>query len=485
MNRQCIRLPAAALALLLLSLSGTILAAPQEGPRTTPQPPAGAEKKRQIEAEIDKQVDGYDLAPHPLPPVPDNPPPHEGAMIGYPHTIGPTDLLLVEVLEALPGRPISGERLVRTDGTISLGFYGDVHVAGLNCEQAKVKIIRQLRKYLNDEVLGLIELLPPEQDEKASQPEEKGRRERLPPPPKADEKPSRPGADRRQRNDDDQPRTLPLSHGSRGVRRAKGIRSLPAVLRQSKRIERVARNRDQDEKKTEEQRQPVKVPLEAGGQITITIEVQAKEKEKVEEAGGGFHQGRPISAEDSDRVFVDVTAYNSKNYFVLGDVGAPGRLPFVGNETVLDALQFAGGLLHTAEPKDIRLVRPARGGKPARVYKVDLVAIRDRGDVTSNFQIFPGDRLVVGRNEVVKKTIEVDRLASAMQTIINSILQESFALRSIHTLNPENYDANIRSLVEFWIQEMKRPGAQLDENTIREALIRRLNLKPEKATDKK
>src|SRR5207253_179463 len=44
------------------------------------------------------------------------------------YVVEPPDLLLVEVLEALPGRPISGERLVRPDGRISLGFYGDVYV---------------------------------------------------------------------------------------------------------------------------------------------------------------------------------------------------------------------------------------------------------------------------------------------------------------------------------------------------------------------
>ena len=34
-------------------------------------------------------------------------------------------------------------------------------------------------------------------------------------------------------------------------------------------------------------------------------------------------------------------------------------------------------------------------------------------------------------------------------------------------------------LVEFWIQEMKRPeGAKLDEQTLREALIKRLQIKP-------
>ena len=47
------------------------------------------------------------------------------------YVVEPPDLLLVEVLEALPGRPISGERLVRPDGKISLGFYGEVYVAGL------------------------------------------------------------------------------------------------------------------------------------------------------------------------------------------------------------------------------------------------------------------------------------------------------------------------------------------------------------------
>ena len=48
--------------------------------------------------------------------------------------IEPPDMILVEVLEALPGRPISGERLVRPDGKISLGFYGEIYVAGLTID---------------------------------------------------------------------------------------------------------------------------------------------------------------------------------------------------------------------------------------------------------------------------------------------------------------------------------------------------------------
>jgi polysaccharide biosynthesis/export protein len=73
------------------------------------------------------------------------------------YTVDPPDLLLVEVLVALPGRPISGERLVRPDGKISLGFYGDVYVAGLTVPEVKEKIIRHMQKFLTDEALGLAE----------------------------------------------------------------------------------------------------------------------------------------------------------------------------------------------------------------------------------------------------------------------------------------------------------------------------------------
>ncbi len=73
-----------------------------------------------------------------------------------PILVKPGDILLIEVLEALPGRPIVGERLVRPDGTISLDFYGDLKVAGLTRDQIKVKVIEHLRKHLDDEVLGLV-----------------------------------------------------------------------------------------------------------------------------------------------------------------------------------------------------------------------------------------------------------------------------------------------------------------------------------------
>jgi protein involved in polysaccharide export with SLBB domain len=462
----------------MLLLAASALRARQETPKPAPSPfDAGqreaekkAEEKREAERKkvteaLDKMLEAYDLKPHPLPAIPDDPPPVEGAMINYPLVIQPPDLLLVEVLEALPGRPVSGERLVRHDGTISLGFYGDVHVAGLTLPQAKVKIIKHLRTFLSDDVLGLIDTSEAEAPAGG------------PPPPTPvvpkQQVPEKKEEPKQARESGDRLRVVPTAQGSRS------IRSAAASSRSAAKV-RLAGRAEAQEPKQDEAAKQVKIPLDAGGQVKITIEVQAgnQEPEAVAPAESDVGPGQPIPAERSERVFVDVTAYNSANYYVQGDVTAPGRLPFTGSETVLDALQFAGGLIQTAEPRDIRLVRPARGDKPAKVFKVDLEAIRDRGDVTSNYQIFPGDRLVVGRNDVVKKTIEIDRLSAPLQTAISSMMQESFLLRSLKTNNPENHEAILKDLVEFWIQEMKRPEAKLDEQTLRDALIKRLQIKP-------
>ena len=87
--------------------------------------------------------------------------PREFRKVSMPdYVVEPPDLILVEVLEALPGRPISGERLVRPDGKITLGFYGEVYVAGLTISEIKEKLILHLRKQMPDEVLGLIEQDP-------------------------------------------------------------------------------------------------------------------------------------------------------------------------------------------------------------------------------------------------------------------------------------------------------------------------------------
>ncbi len=94
-----------------------------------------------------------------------------------------------------------------------------------------------------------------------------------------------------------------------------------------------------------------------------------------------------------------MTAYNSKVYYVQGDVKQPGRLPITGSDTVLDAINYSGGLIPTAAPQNIRLVRPApKGACCEQVLPINLAAIISGGDPTTNYQLMPNDRLVVYRD---------------------------------------------------------------------------------------
>jgi polysaccharide export outer membrane protein len=84
----------------------------------------------------------------------------------------------------------------------------------------------------------------------------------------------------------------------------------------------------------------------------------------------------------------------SKSYYVLGTVTTQGKFPVTGNETVLDAILTAG-LRTNSLPEKAYLVRPHPAGGPDQVLKIDWFGIRERGDTLTNYQIFPGDRIIV------------------------------------------------------------------------------------------
>lgn len=94
------------------------------------------------------------------------------------------------------------------------------------------------------------------------------------------------------------------------------------------------------------------------------------------------------------RVAVKLANAQSKYYYVLGTVASPGRFKAGSNDTVLDAI-VAAGLKSNSLPEKAYLVRPHALGGPDQVYKVDWHGIKDRGDTLTNYQLFPGDRVVV------------------------------------------------------------------------------------------
>ncbi len=98
-----------------------------------------------------------------------------------------------------------------------------------------------------------------------------------------------------------------------------------------------------------------------------------------------------------DPVEVSVRLVNgsqSKFYYVLGSVTTQGRFPIQGNEDVLSAI-LAAGLRSNSRPDKAYVVRPHPINGACQILKVDWDGIRDRGDTVTNYQLFPGDRIVV------------------------------------------------------------------------------------------
>ncbi|MBY0513173.1 MAG: polysaccharide biosynthesis/export family protein [Gemmataceae bacterium] len=89
-----------------------------------------------------------------------------------------------------------------------------------------------------------------------------------------------------------------------------------------------------------------------------------------------------------------VNGAQSKSYYVLGTVTTQGKFPITGNDTVLDAILTAG-LRTNSIPEKAYLVRPHPAGGPDQILRIDWDGIKNRGDTVTNYQLFPGDRIVV------------------------------------------------------------------------------------------
>jgi polysaccharide export outer membrane protein len=63
-----------------------------------------------------------------------------------PYIIEPPDVLLIDTTEGLKEQRISGQHLVRPDGTVGLGIYGEARVAGLTLAQAREAIADAIQR---------------------------------------------------------------------------------------------------------------------------------------------------------------------------------------------------------------------------------------------------------------------------------------------------------------------------------------------------
>lgn len=97
------------------------------------------------------------------------------------------------------------------------------------------------------------------------------------------------------------------------------------------------------------------------------------------------------------KVAVILTELRSHEYLsrvrVTGAVRQPISIPFRQGMTVMDAVLAAGGLTEFAAPDRSDLYRKTSAGTSS--YPVRLDRILNRGDLTTNFTVAPGDVITV------------------------------------------------------------------------------------------
>ncbi|TWT85905.1 Polysaccharide biosynthesis/export protein [Posidoniimonas polymericola] len=129
---------------------------------------------------------------------------------------------------------------------------------------------------------------------------------------------------------------------------------------------------------------------------------------------------------ENPKVSVDVFGFNSKVYYVVTQGAGLGdgvfRLPVKGSETVLDAVAELQGLTATSSLR-MWVARPGfnqSGGD--QVMPVDWLGITQRGDVRTNYQLMPGDRLYVAEDKLVSFDTRLAKIFSPVERIFGVTL---------------------------------------------------------------
>jgi polysaccharide biosynthesis/export protein len=152
------------------------------------------------------------------------------------------------------------------------------------------------------------------------------------------------------------------------------------------------------------------VTLGSYGSVSVVGLTRAQAKQVIE-----HHLSRFL---ESPEVSVDVFAYNSLVYYIITEGAGMGdgvsRFPITGNETVLDAIANIQGLTQVSS-KRIWVARPNAATGEVLVLPVDWQSVSALADVSTNYQLMPGDRVFVAEDHLVALDTRLAKLFAPME----------------------------------------------------------------------
>ena len=96
------------------------------------------------------------------------------------------------------------------------------------------------------------------------------------------------------------------------------------------------------------------------------------------------------------QIYLNIAAYNTRKFTIIGQVGKPGAYEFGGGEDLdlLEAIGMAGGFTRIADRGHVLVKR--REGGTVKTMKVNAKKLAD--SATDRFEIQPGDVITVGES---------------------------------------------------------------------------------------
>ena len=136
---------------------------------------------------------------------------------------------------------------------------------------------------------------------------------------------------------------------------------------------------------------------------------------------------------DSPQVAVDIFSYNSLSYYVIMEGAGFGdklaSFPYLGNETVLDAMAAINGMERVSS-KRIWIARPSLTCQEDTILLVDWRGITAEASHCTNYQLMPNDRIFIEEDKLVALDTRLSKIIAPFERVMGfSLLGAQTATR--------------------------------------------------------